>query len=284
MKALSRTYIALILLFLYAPLVIMVLFSFNEANSLSVFTGFSLQWYEELFASEEVLDALYNTLILATVSSLLATVIGTAAAVGIEKLRTRWLKATITTVSNMPMMNPDIVTGIAMALLFAFAMKLFGLEGLYGFPTVLIAHTTFNLPYVILSVTPKLRQMDRFLPEAALDLGCTPLQSFFKVELPSILPGVLSGLLMSFTLSLDDFVISYFTTDGDFQTLPIYIFGMTKRTVTPDIYSLSTLLFVSVLLLLILSNILQGHAERKEARLLRAKARAKREKKGGRVS
>ncbi len=284
MKTLSRVYIGLILLFLYAPLVIMVLFSFNEANSLSIFTGFSLRWYEELFASEEVLDALYNTLILAVASSLLATVIGTAAAVGIEKLRTRWLRTAITTVSNMPMMNPDIVTGIAMALLFAFAMKLFGMEGLYGFPTVLIAHTTFNLPYVILSVTPKIRQMDRFLPEAALDLGCTPMQSFFKVELPAILPGVLSGLVMAFTLSLDDFVISYFTTDGDFQTLPIYIFGMTKRTVTPDIYSLSTLLFVSVLVLLILSNVMQGYSERKEARILRAKNRAKHEKKGGRVS
>jgi spermidine/putrescine transport system permease protein len=179
------------------------------------------------------------------------------------------------------MMNPDIVTGISMALLFAFAMKLFGMESIFGFWTVLIAHTTFNLPYVILSVIPKIRQMDRYLPEAALDLGCTPLQSFFKVELPAILPGVLSGLVMSFTLSLDDFVISYFNTEGDFQTLPIYIFGMTKRTVTPDIYSLSTLLFVSVLLLLILSNIMQGHAERKEEMRRRATAGGARKRKGG---
>ena len=189
MKILSRTYTALIFLFLYAPLVIMVLFSFNEANSLSNFTGFSLKWYQELFQSEEVLDALYNTLILAAISSVLATVIGTAAAVGIEKMHNKHLKSAVKTVSNMPMMNPDIVTGIAMALLFAFAMKLFNMESIYGFWTVLIAHTTFNLPYVILSVIPKIRQMDRFLPEAALDLGCTPLQSFFKVELPSILPG-----------------------------------------------------------------------------------------------
>ena len=276
MKILSRTYTALIFLFLYAPLVIMVLFSFNEANSLSNFTGFSLKWYQELFQSEEVLDALYNTLILAAISSVLATVIGTAAAVGIEKMRNRHLKSAVKTVSNMPMMNPDIVTGIAMALLFAFAMKLFNLDGIYGFWTVLIAHTTFNLPYVILSVIPKIRQMDRFLPEAALDLGCTPMQSFFKVELPSILPGVLSGLVMSFTLSLDDFVISYFNTDGDFQTLPIYIFGMTKRTVTPDIYSLSTLLFVSVLLLLFLSNLLQSRSEKKEQMKLRAQTKARR--------
>ncbi len=278
MKTLSRVYTGLIFVFLYAPLVIMVLFSFNEANSLSTFTGFSLKWYRELFQSEEVLDVLSNTLILAATSSVLATVIGTAAAVGIEKMHNRHIKNTVKTVSNLPMMNPDIVTGIAMALLFAFAMKLFNLESVYGFWTVLIAHTTFNLPYVILSVIPKIRQMDRFLPEAALDLGCTPLQSFFKVELPSIMPGVLSGLVMSFTLSLDDFVISYFNSDVDFQTLPIYMFGMTKRTVTPDIYSLSTLLFVSVLLLLFLSNLMQARSEKKEEMARRAR---KRTKKGG---
>ncbi|MBQ8174354.1 MAG: ABC transporter permease [Clostridia bacterium] len=280
MKAVSRIYMVLIFIFLYAPLLTMVLFSFNEANSLSVFTGFSLQWYRDLFQNEEVLEVLSNTLILAALSSVIATVIGTAAAVGIEKMRSRWLKSAVTTISNMPMMNPDIVTGISMALLFVFAMKLFGMDSIFGFPTVLIAHVTFNLPYVILSVTPKIRQMDRYLPEAALDLGCTPLQSFFKVELPAIMPGVLSGLLMAFTLSLDDFVISYFTTEGDFQTLPIYIFGMTKRTVTPDIYSLSTLLFVAVLLLLILSNVMQGHAERKEQRKIAAQAGARRKKKG----
>ncbi len=275
MKLLSRLYMVLIFVFLYAPLLIMVLFSFNEANSLSNFTGFSLRWYEELFQSEEVLDVLSNTLILALLSAAIATVVGTAAAVGIEKMRTRWLKTAVNTVSNMPMMNPDIVTGISMALLFAFAMKLFHMESIFGFWTVLIAHVTFNLPYVILSVVPKIRQMDRFLPEAALDLGCTPMQSFFKVELPSILPGVLSGFVMALTLSLDDFVISYFNTDGDFQTLPIYIFGMTKRTVTPDIYSLSTLLFAGVLLLLILSNLMQSHAERKEQRIAAAKRRAR---------
>ena len=277
MKLLSRLYIGLIFLFLYAPLIIMVLFSFNEANSLSNFTGFSLKWYEELFQSEEVLDVLYNTLILALLSALIATVIGTAAAVGIENMRKRWVKTTVNTISNRPMMNPDNVTGISMALLFAFAMKLFHMESIFGFWTVLIAHVTFNLPYVILSVVPKIRQMDRYLPEAALDLGCTPLQSFFKVELPAILPGVLSGFVMAVTLSLDDFVISYFNTDGDFQTLPIYIFGMTKRTVTPDIYSLSTLLFVGVLLMLILSNLLQGRAERKEQRHLAAAKKKKTE-------
>lgn len=262
-KAIGNIYTTLVFIFLYAPLVIMVLFSFNSSNSLSVFTGFSLEWYRELFASDEVLEALTNTLILAALSSLIATVIGTAAAIGIEKMRNKWLKSAVNTVSNLPMMNPDIVTGISMALLFAFAMRLFNTDSMLGFGTVLIAHITFNLPYVILSVIPRIRQMDRNLPEAALDLGCTPIESFFRVELPFILPGILSGLVMAFTLSLDDFVISYFTTEGDFQTLPIYIFGMTKRTVTPDIYSLSTLLFVSVLVLLILSNVLQSYSERK---------------------
>ena len=281
MKAVSRIYTALIFVFLYAPLFIMVLFSFNEANSLSQFTGFSLAWYERLFRSDEVLTTLKNTLVLAALSAGISTVIGTAAAVGIEKMRNKYVKNAVKTVSNLPMMNPDIVTGIAMALLFAFAMKLFRMESIFGFWTVLIAHTTFNLPYVILSVIPKIRQMDRFLPEAALDLGCTPLQSFFRVELPCILPGVLSGLVMAFTLSLDDFVISYFNTEGDFQTLPIYIFGMTKRTVTPDIYALSTILFASVLLLLVLSNVMQGHFERKEQRMAAA---ARRAAKGGTAS
>lgn len=281
MKVVSRIYTALIFVFLYAPLFIMVLFSFNEANSLSQFTGFSLAWYERLFRSDEVLTTLKNTLVLAALSAALSTVIGTAAAVGIEKMRNKYVKNAVKTVSNLPMMNPDIVTGIAMALLFAFAMKLFRMESIFGFWTVLIAHTTFNLPYVTLSVIPKIRQMDRFLPEAALDLGCTPLQSFFKVELPCILPGVLSGLVMAFTLSLDDFVISYFNTEGDFQTLPIYIFGMTKRTVTPDIYALSTILFASVLLLLVLSNVMQGHFERKEQRMAAA---ARRAAKGGTAS
>lgn len=278
-KTICNLYTALIFLFLYAPIAVMILFSFNESKSLSVFTGFSLNWYRELFSSDEVLEALYNTLILAVLSSAIATLIGTAAAIGIEKMRNKWLKAAVNTVSNLPMMNPDIVTGISMALLFVFAMRLFNADSIFGFFTVLIAHVTFNLPYVILSVIPKIRQMDRHLPEAALDLGCTPIESFFRVELPFILPGILSGFVMAFTLSLDDFVISYFTTEGDFQTLPIYIFGMTKRTVTPDIYSLSTLLFVSVLALLILSNLLQSRSERKNDPMRAARKRAKEGKK-----
>lgn len=271
-KALSRIYTSLVLLFLYAPIAIMVFFSFNEGKSLSVFSGFSLKWYGELFARAEVMEALKNTLLLAVLSSVIATVIGTAAAVGISKMKNRYLKASIMSVSNIPMMNPDIVTGISLALLFTFVMVALGLTSVFGFWTVLIAHVTFNIPYVLLSVLPKLRQMDKSLPEAARDLGCTPIQSFFRVELPAIMPGILSGFIMAFTLSLDDFVISYFNTE-DFQTLPIVIYGMTKRTVTPDMYALSTLIFGSVLLLLVLSNVLQARSEGREARLARKKKR-----------
>ncbi len=269
-KILSRLYVGLILVFLYAPIFIMIFFSFNEGKSLSVFSGFSLHWYRELFARAEVMEALKNTLILAIVSSLVATVIGTAAAVGISKMKNRYLKNSLMSVSNIPMMNPDIVTGISLALLFTFVMTVLGLTSVFGFFTVLIAHVTFNIPYVILSVLPKLRQMDKHLPEAARDLGCTPIQSFFRVELPAILPGILSGFLMAFTLSLDDFVISYFNTE-DFQTLPIVIYGMTKRTVTPDMYALSTLIFGTVLLLLVLSNVMSARQESREARLARKK-------------
>ena len=263
-RILSRVYTGLILLFLYAPIAIMVLFSFNKGKSLSVFSGSSLDWYRELFGRAEVMEALKNTLILALLSSLIATVIGTAAAVGISKMKNRYLKTGMMSVSNIPMMNPDIVTGISLALLFTFVMAFLGLKSVFGFWTVLIAHVTFNIPYVLLSVLPKIRQMDKSLPEAALDLGCTPLQSFFRVELPAILPGILSGFIMALTLSLDDFVISYFNAE-DFQTLPIVIYGMTKRTVTPDMYALSTLIFGSVLLLLVLSNVLSARSESRQA-------------------
>ena len=270
-RVLSRIYTALILVFLYAPIFIMIFFSFNETKSLSVFEGFSFRWYGELFADTEVMEALKNTLVLAVTSALISTVIGTAAAVGISKMKNRYLKSTVMSVSNIPMMNPDIVTGISLALLFTFIMTMLGLNSVFGFWTVLIAHVTFNIPYVLLSVLPKLRQMDKHLPEAALDLGCTPLQSFFRVELPSIMPGILSGFLMAFTLSLDDFVISYFNAGEGFQTLPIVIYGMTKRTVTPDMYALSTLIFGTVLVLLVLSNVLSARQENREARLARKK-------------
>ncbi len=263
MSPLSKLYVAFIMLLLYSPIVLMIVFSFNSSASTSVITGFSLRWYESLLHDSATMNALKNTLILAVTSSLLATVMGTAAAVGINAFRNKFIKKTVMGVTNIPMMNPEIVTGISMMLLFIFCAKLIGVTDALGFTTMLIAHVTFNLPYVILSVLPKLRQLDKYLPEAAMDLGCTPVQAFFKVILPSISTGIVSGLMMSFTLSLDDFVISYFTQGPSFETLPIRIFSMTKKRVTPDMYALSTLIFVAILVLLILLNVSQVRGEKK---------------------
>ena len=263
MTPLARLYVAFIMVLLYAPIVVMIVFSFNSSASTSVMTGFSLKWYESLLHDSATINALKNTLILAVSSSLIATVMGTAAAVGLNVYKNRFIKKTVMGVTNIPMMNPEIVTGISMMLLFVFCAKLIGVTDALGFGTMLVAHITFNLPYVILSVLPKLRQMDKYLPEAAMDLGCTPIQSFFKVTLPSISTGIVSGLMMSFTLSLDDFVISYFTQGPSFETLPIRIFSMTKKRVTPDMYALSTLIFVVILLLLVLLNVAQVRGEKK---------------------
>ncbi|MBE6609767.1 MAG: ABC transporter permease [Ruminococcaceae bacterium] len=255
MKTLSRAFMILVFGILYIPMMVLVLFSFNSSKSTGNFTGFSFKWYAELFRDSATFIALRNTLILAACSAILATIIGTLAAVGIYKMKNKYLKASINTVTNIPMMNPDIVTGISMMLLFVFVGGMLGLEDKLSFWTMLIAHTTFNLPYVILSVMPKLRQMDVHLPEAAMDLGCTPLQAFFKVELHTILPGIITGMMMAFTLSLDDFVISFFTSGSDFQTLPLLIYSMTKKEVTPDMYALSTIMMTAILILMLLTNI-----------------------------
>ena len=251
----GNVYTILAFIFLYMPIAVLVFFSFNDSNSTGSFTGFSLKWYGELFSDSATLNALKNTLILAILSAVIATVIGTMASYGIYKMRNKHIKSSIMSVTKIPMINPEIVVGISMMLLFVFVGGIIGSQSNLGFGTVLIAHITFNLPYVILSVLPKFKQMDKSLPEAAQDLGCTPIQSFFKVELPAILPGVVSGLIMAFTLSLDDFVISYFTIGSGFETLPIRIYSMTKKRVTPDMYALSTLIFVSILLLLLVSNL-----------------------------
>ena len=263
MTPLSKLYVALIMIFLYAPIIVMIVFSFNSTASTSVIGGFSLRWYKSLLHDEGTMQAFVNTLILAVSSSLIATVMGTAAAVGINSLKNKRVKQLTMGVTNIPMMNPEIVTGISMMLLFVFCANLIGKSDALGFTTMLIAHITFNLPYVILSVLPKLRQLDKYLPEAAMDLGCTPVQAFFKVILPSISTGIFSGLMMSFTLSLDDFVISYFTQGPSFETLPIIIFSMTKKRVTPDMYALSTLIFIAILVLLVLINVAQAKGEKK---------------------
>ena len=260
MKTLSRIYVVLILLFLFAPIIVMMLFSFNSTRSTAVFSGFSLKWYGELFRDEKAGEALLNTLKLAVLSSVIATVLGTIAAVGLSRLKRRWVRNTMQSVTNIPMMNPDIVTAVSMLMFFVFVGSALGIAS-RSFLTVLIAHVTFNLPYVILSITPKIRQMDKHLLEAAGDLGCTPIETFFRVELPVILPGILSGLLMAFTLSLDDFIITQFTKGEGFYTLPTYIYAMTKKKVTPDMYALSTLIFLVILVLLILSNLLQARMD-----------------------
>lgn len=269
MKWFARSYMAIIFFILYLPIAVLILFSFNESPSTSVFTGFSFKWYGNLFTEKpELLEALGNSLLLALCSAAIATVIGTLVSVGLAKMRSHLAKSSIKAVTNIPMMNPEIVTGISMMLLFVFISNhiLMKSDVELGFFTLLISHVTFNLPYVILSVSPKIRQLDKFLPEAAQDLGCTPLSSFFKVELPNILPGIVSGFIMAFTLSLDDFVISLFNGGDVFKTLPVLIYSYTKKPVKPDIYALFTILVLVILLLLILSNVVAAKGEKKEGK------------------
>ena len=262
MKTLSKIYMWLIFALLYAPIIVLVIFSFNRAGSLNHFSTFSLYWYKELFRDAQALKALKNSLILAVSSSLLATVIGTFAALGIDRMKSKFLKTAISSVTNIPMMNPDIVTGVSMMLLFVAASGMAFLPIKFGLMPMLIAHTTFNLPYVILSVLPRFRSMDRHLTEAALDLGCTPAKTFFKVELPLIMPGVLSGLMLGFTLSLDDFVISHFVSSPDFQTLPLYVYNQTAHEVKYSMYALCALMVFVILGLLLAVNFAGSRGEK----------------------
>lgn len=257
----SKLYLAIVLLFLYLPIVMLMVLSFNASNSTSVMSGFSIKWYIELFRDQATIQAFYNTLILAILSAVTATFIGTLAAVGINKMKKGFVKTSVLSVTNIPMMNPEIVTGVSMMLLFVFIGTALKINGILGFWTLFIAHVTFSLPYVILNIMPKLKQTDAHIAEAAQDLGCTKLQAFLKVVLPSIRPGIVAGFIMAFTLSLDDFIISYFVSGPKFQTLPIRIFSMTKKRVTPDMYALSTLIFVAILILLVLVNIFQSKSE-----------------------
>lgn len=263
MKLRSRIYTGVMFAFLFAPIVVMLIYSFNSAKSLSVYSGFSLRWYEELSSDRNTLQAVKNTLVLAFSATAISTVMGTAAAVGINKLRSKWYRAVMNVVTDIPMTNPDIITGISLMLMFVFIGRLFGASTSLSFWTMLIAHVTFCLPYVILQVLPKLQQMDPALPEAAMDLGCTPMRAFLKVELPEIFPGILTGAIMAFTLSLDDFVISYFTAGNGFETLPIRIYGMTKKTVTPKMYALATIIFFVTMSLLLVSNLIDSGDQRK---------------------
>jgi spermidine/putrescine transport system permease protein len=237
---------------MYAPIAVLIVFSFNASKSRAHWGGFSLHWYAELFRDPNIMKALSNTLAIAVLSAVIATVIGTVAAVGVDALGWR-VKKVILNLTNLPVMSPDIVTGVSLMILFIFIIRLLGLGGL-GFTTLLLAHITFNVPYVILSVMPKLRQLDGNLYEAALDLGASPLYAFFKVILPEISPGIVTGAMLAFTLSVDDFVISFFTTGSGVSNLSILIFSMARRGVNPKINALSTIIFAVVLVLLYLIN------------------------------
>ncbi|GAA4294691.1 ABC transporter permease [Anaerocolumna aminovalerica] len=243
----QKLYIALILLFLYAPIFILIVLSFNNSKSRSKWGGFTFKWYVELFKNDSIMNALYTTLIIAFLSALIATIIGTAASVGMNSMR-KVPRTILMGISNIPMLNADIVTGISLMVLFlAFNYTL-------GFSSVLMSHITFNIPYVILSVMPKLKQLNKSTYEAALDLGASPSYAFYKVVLPEIFPGVLSGFLLSFTMSLDDFVITHFTRGNSIDTLSTKIYAEVRKGIKPEMYALSTLLFTSVLILLIIVN------------------------------
>ena len=256
MRRFNKIFTFLVFLFLYIPMILLVVSSFNQGTDMAVWKGFTFSQYGELFRDRSLLRLLGNSVLVAILSSLIATILGTMAALGIHAMRGR-MRRIVLGVTNIPLTNPEIVTGVALALLFAFAGTMLKINSILGFWTLLIAHVTFNLPYVILSVMPKLVQMDPDLAEAAQDLGCTPFQAFTKVVIHEILPGIVSGALMAFTMSLDDFVLSYFVTGSDFVTLPVEIYNYTKKPIQPKIYALFALMFGVILLLMVAMNLLQ---------------------------
>ena len=272
MRRAGKIWTALVLLFLYLPMIVLFVGSFNDGRDLSEFEGFTFDNYLDFFADSGSLRLLANSFILAISSSLLATALGTMAAVGIHAMRGKMRRA-VMTLTNIPLVNPEIVTGVSLSLLFVFiGRNMLGTENILGFGTLLIAHVTFNLPYVILSVMPKLRQTDPSLMDAAQDLGCTPVQGFFKVMLPELWPGIIAGAIMAFTMSLDDFVISYFTYSPNFSTLPVEIYAITRKPVPPMYYAMFTLLFFVILIVMIGMNIVQARDEQRQERKKLSKA------------
>ncbi|MDR1002963.1 MAG: ABC transporter permease [Oscillospiraceae bacterium] len=262
MKTLSKIYNILIFLFLYAPIVVMIIFSFNDSKSRTVWKGFTTKWYAELFGDQAILDALLLSFIIAILAAIISTVIGAAAAIGLKSMNVK-LRNFMMSLNNIPMVNPEIVTGVSLMLLFVVVYRTTGLLQ-PGFGTVLLSHITFCVPYVILSIMPKLRQMNPYIYEAAQDLGCPPARAFMKVVVPEIMPGIITGMMMAFTLSLDDFIISYFTSGSSAQTLPVVIYSMTRKRVSPKINALSTILFLIVLFLLVIINFRQIRDSAKE--------------------
>ena len=262
----SRLFMALVFLFLYAPIFVLIVFSFNSSKSRAVWTGFSLDWYRELFQDSEILSALSTTLSVSVLAALIATVAGTFAAIGFYNMRKRWSRPLLT-INNIPVINADIATGVSLCLLFVAAGGILHVD--LGYVTLLIAHITYNIPYVIMSIMPKLYQMDKNLIDAAQDLGCTWMQAFYKVVIPEIMPGIINGLLIAFTMSIDDFVISYFTAGSKVQTLSMTIYAMTRKRISPEINAVSTLLFVTVLLLLAIVNIRELRQENARKKALK---------------
>lgn len=256
-SGLRKFYITLIFIFLYAPIATLMVLSFNASKTRAKWGGFTFKWYKSLFENEVILRALGNTLLIAFLSALIATVIGTIACIAMQNMKKR-TRSILIGVNNIPMLNAEIVTGISLMLLFIF----FGIK--FGFMTILLAHITFNIPYVILSVMPRMKQLNPSTYEAALDLGASQTQAFFKVVFPDLLPGILSGFLMAFTMSLDDFIITHFTKGPGIDTLSTKIYTEVKKGIKPEMYALSTIIFVSVLILLILVNYTPKSSKKKE--------------------
>lgn len=256
---LSKIYIALIMVFMYAPIAVLVFYSFNKSRS-AVWGGFTLDWYVQLFHDRSIMNALVNTLSIAVLASLFSTILGTAAAIGISNFRGK-KRVLIQNVSNIPIISPDIVMGVSLMLLFTFLGVIFGFE--MGYVTVLLSHICFCVPFVVLNVMPRLRRMDMSIYDAALDLGCNQWQAFYKVVIHELMPGIVSGALMSFTYSLDDFVITHFTQGAKFQNLSTEIYSMLRRKIPPTINALSTLLFLVILIIMVLINIRDRREEKR---------------------
>ncbi len=263
-KYTKKTYLGIILLFQYAPIFILMAFSFNDSKSRAVWAGFTFKWYASLFENDNIREALYITLTIALLSSIIATIIGTFAAIGIEKYN-KVAKRAIMSITNIPVVSPDIVTGASLMILFVFTFNILNF-GRLGFTTMLCAHITFNIPFVILSVLPRLKQIDNNLYEAALDLGATPSKAFFKVLLPELMPGVVTGFLLAFTMSIDDFVISFFTCGQGINNLSTIIYSMSKKGISPEINALSTIMFIVVIIMLYIINLRNSRIKSLEER------------------
>ena len=254
---------AITFVFLYIPIAVLIVFSFNSTKSRTIWTGFTFDWYKELFSDSTIISSLEVTLLVSVLAAVIATVVGTFAAIGFFNMKRKW-RSPLLTVNNIPVVNADIITGVSLSLLFVSAGAMLGFE--LGFGTLLIAHISFNIPYVILSVMPKLYQLVRNLFEAAQDLGCTWFQTIYKVIIPEIMPGIVNGMLIAFTMSVDDFVISYFTAGSSVQTLSMTIYAMTRRRLSPKINAISTILFAVVLILLIIVNVREARQSKAEAK------------------